>query len=295
MDQLFPSALFTNHMGKWNGKGLSPRLWSRISSQPLATDGQASAYSKFDHFMNFYPVTLTTAAGQLQPGEGYFVYNEVGTTVGSIKPDPTYTGGVLKLLTSTAAAAGADHDIILTTQGNVGTQCVVSNTAGADKPLIFEARFRLPSVADNYGSFFVGLTEEGCGAANGVITGTTTHSLADKDSIGFLITKADGDSLKFGYKKAGQTAQTVLSYGTALTADTWYNVGFVYDPAEVAAKRIKVFVNNVEQSTYVTADNIAAATFPNGEELTFTAAAKARVNNSAIHMLLDFWGLWQAQ
>jgi len=48
----------------------------------------------------------------------------------------------------------------------------------------------------------------------------------------------------------------------------------VYDPDEADAQKIKVYVNNVEQSTYVTATNIATATFPDGEPMAMVWASK---------------------
>jgi hypothetical protein len=75
-------------------------------------------------------------------------------------------------------------------------------------------------------------------------------------------------------------------------ADTFVKLGFLYDPSAPPAKRIKVFVSNVEQSTYVTAANIAAATFPDGEELGFLFGMKM---GSAVlaEAAIDWWAFAQ--
>jgi hypothetical protein len=294
MDMLFANALFTCHRGQSGGRGLSPRLWSKAYGQALSPDGFSNAFAFYDNFMNFYPVTLTTAAGQLQPGGGYFAYIEADATVGSIQPVPTETGGVIKLLTSTDSGDGDNHDTVLTTQGNVGTQVVISDTAGSDKLLIFEARIKPASVTDGDGSIFVGLTEEGLGAADTPLLDDSGHTLSSDDMIGFAIFEDDNDALKFVYRKAGQAVQTLLTYDTALTAGSYIKVGFVYDPKAAPANRISVYVDNVEQSTYVTATNIAAATFPDGEELTLTAAIKGSANAAAQSFNMDWWALYQA-
>jgi hypothetical protein len=96
--------------------------------------------------------------------------------------------------------------------------------------------------------------------------------------------------LKFAYKKAGQTAVAVATAAT-IAAATWYKVGFVYDPGEVPARRIKYFVDNVEGTTYVTETNIATATFPDGEEMSPIFGVK-NVTDIMVQDL-DWWALYQ--
>lgn len=290
---LLPHALYTNHASQSGGRGLSPALWKSAYGQMMSPDGLSNAFMFFDDFTDFYPVTVTTAAGQLQPGKGYFAYIEADATVGSILPLATASGGVVRFLTSTDTSDGDNHDTTLTTGGNVGTLGAISDTAGSDFITCFEARFRLSSITDGDGSVFIGCGEEGLAAANTPIVDSTGHTASSDDLIGFLVTEDDNDALKFIYRKNGQALQTVLTYGTALAASTWYKVGFVYDPRAVPAERIKVFVDNVEQSTYVTATNIAAATFPDGEELALVASIKGSANNDPQSFDLDWWGFFQ--
>lgn len=290
---LMPQALFTGHMGQ-SQRTVQTRMWQQLAGQALSPDGVARGNLLYDDFQTFYPVTVTTAAGQLQPGNGYFAYIEADNTVGSIKPVADKMGGVIKLLTSTDSADGDNHDTVLGTNGNVGVLGKISDTAGSDKALVADFRFQLASVTDGDGSVFLGLGEKGLCAANTPIQDDSGHTLSDDDVIGFFIGEDDNDALKFVYRKNGGALQTVLTYGTALAKDTWYQAGFIYNPAAPPAKRIKIFVDNVEQSTYVTATNIAAATFPDGDGLAMYAAIKGSDDNDAQSFLLDSWAFFQA-
>lgn len=290
---LMPQALFTGHMGQ-SQRTVQTRMWQQLAGQALSPDGVARGNLLYDDFQTFYPVTVTTAAGQLQPGNGYFAYIEADNTVGSIKPVADKMGGVIKLLTSTDTADGDNHDTVLGTNGNVGVLGKISDTAGSDKALVADFRFQLASVTDGDGSVFLGLGEKGLCAANTPIQDDSGHTLSDDDVIGFFIGEDDNDALKFVYRKNGGALQTVLTYGTALAKDTWYQAGFIYNPAAPSAKRIKIFIDNVEQSTYVTATNIAAATFPDGDGLAMYAAIKGSDDNDAQSFLLDSWAFFQA-
>lgn len=290
---LLSNTLFTGHRGQ-SGRGPSPRVWHKAHAALCTPDGADLATFFFDDFIDFYPVTVTSAAAELRPGGGYFAYIEVDATVGSIRPSAAYPGGVITLLTSTDAADGDNHDTVLTTGGNVGTLGMISDTAADAKLTVFEARFRLPTITNGQGSYFIGMGEEGLGAANTPLVDSTGHTLSSDDLIGFVVLEGDNDALKFVYRKNGAALVTVLTHGEALVADTWYKVGFVYDPNGKSSERITIYVDNEEEGTYVTAANIAASTFPDGEELALVAAVKGSADNAPRTMLLDWWGFFQA-
>lgn len=285
---MFPNVLLTTHNGQdvqSNGFGLSPRLWKHLQGQNLSTDGSTSGYGVIEDFLNFgaiAPAISGTTAGTAHGGYGYYV--DTATSACSIKNIATAVGGVCQF----SNGATDNHESWLTSGGNSGVLGKVASTSS--KKMIFEAKFRVGQVADSLHNVFIGLSEEGLAAADTV---TDAGALASKDFLGFTILEGDGDALKFVYRKAGQAMQTLFTYGTALSASTWYNVGFVFDPEEEAAKRIKIYINNVEQTTYVTATNISAATFPDGEELAYLAGIK---NGAATAVTLDVdgWAFWQA-
>ena len=273
---LFPSNLYTNHKGQ-RGSKLSPRLWSRALDVGVTPDGSGPGFMFYDDFLNFGAIAAATNASG-----GYAGYIDTGNT---IKALATASGGVVQFLTD-----GTDNDECwLTTGGNSGVLGAISDTAGSDKLTIFEARVRFGQIGNTYNAF-VGCSEEGLAAADTV---TDAGAMADKDFIGFAVLEADGDALKFVYRKAGGAMQTVFTYGTALAASTWYNLGFVYDPVAPASQKIKVFINNEEQNTYVTAANIAAATFPDGEELALLAGIK-NGGAAASSLDVDLWAFYQA-
>jgi hypothetical protein len=203
------------------------------------------------------------------------------TTVLKYGPYEIYTGNGTNLLGSGGLTGVGGHQVwasgdtadvngVMTLGG--GAPFMISDTAGDDHKLWFECRFKVSSVttADQV-AFFFGLSEEDRAAANGVFAagggdlGVTTTI----DLLGFGRFDDDGDSLSFFYQKASQTAQDKVQI--ALAADTYIKVGFVYDPKGPSSKKIKVFANNSEQATAgASATDIAAATFPDGEELTYT-------------------------
>ena len=282
MNGLFASALFTIHQGQDGGRGLSPRLWKSVAQQSMSPDGLSQGYMAGDDFRTVALTTAVSANVGRYAGEagGYLSYEDTG---GAIAQLATESGGVLNITTD-----GTDNDEMWLQPGMATSVLgMISDTAGSDKKLIFEARFRVSKVTNTL-NYFIGLSEEGLAAADTV---TDAGALASKDLIGFWVTEADGDSLKFGYRKAGQALTTVGTFGTALAASTWYKVGFIYDPAET--KKIRFYVDNVEQTDYVTATNIAAATFPDGEELNFLAGVKN--GTAAISYIdLDWWNFFQA-
>ena len=289
---MFPSNLMAAHVGQ-RGSKLSPRLWQRLVEEGLTPDGASSGLLVVDDFASFPSLSITTAAGQLQAPSGYYAYIEADATVGSIKQNPSDPSAIT-LLTSTDAADGDNHQTSLGTNGNTGALGRISDAADEAKLLICEFRFRLNSVTDGDGSVFLGLGEEGLGAAATPMADDTGHKLADKDLIGFVVSEDDNDALKFQYRKSGGAIQTVLTYGTALEADSWIYAGFVYDPNAPASEKIKVFINNVEQSASVSSSDIAAATFPDGEYLAMIASIIASANNDPQHVDLDFWAFYQA-
>jgi hypothetical protein len=280
MNGLFANSLYTIHQGQ-TGRLLSPRLWSRVNGQALMPDGGASAVCIVEDFRAFGKTTAVASnVGRYNGACQYYSYEDTGGTIAQVATN--YQGEVAIAIDNT------DNDECWMQPGDSASVLgKVSDTAGDDKLLIFEARVKFSGVGDAQ-NYFVGLSEEGLAAADTI---SDAGALADKDLLGFWALEGDGDSLKFGYKKSGQTAQTVLS--KAISASTYYNLGFIYDPSAPASKRIKVFIDNVEQTTYVDASDIAAATFPDGEELNALFGLKSG-GAAAKTLSLDGWAFFQA-
>lgn len=281
-----PHQLFTNHMDA-NTSGLSPRLWRKLSANIMAADGSGRLVLAGDDFTSFYG-TVTNKVGDYSGG--YKSYEETGGTITQVA---TEKGGVIAITSD-----GTDNDdMALAAGGATGVLGAISDTAGADHLTVFECRFKVSAITDDMGAIFVGLTEEGLAAAASMTDNTGV--MADKDYIGFCSVHTNGGTtgtnaiLKFQYKKNGQTAQTPIATLQTMVANTWYKVGFVYDPKAPTSKRITVYLDNAEQSTYVTGANIAAATFPDGEELTFSALTHQGGATGAHTLSLDWWAFGQ--
>jgi hypothetical protein len=252
---LFANSLLTIHKSKNNSRLLSPALWSRAVNAALAPDGYSGGVVLGDDFRALgIGTAVSSNVGYYVGGGGtYYSFEDTG---GAIAQLATERKGAVRL----SVDADDNQETWLQYGNATSVSAMISDTAGDDELLIFECRIRPNDVVGNR---FVGLAEEGSAAGDFI---SDAGAMGDKDWIGFFTAEGAPTSLKFGYKKAGQTAVTVATAAT-LVEDAWTKLGFVYDPGEVPAKRIKFFVDNVEGTTYVTETNIAAATFPDGEEM----------------------------
>lgn len=265
-------------IGVNDDRGPSPALWGRIREVIDPND----AYEIFDDFLNFGGTVTTNVGTYSSSGGGWTSYEDTG---GSIKNLATESGGVVRITTDTT-----DNDECWLQPGSVTSVFgAISDTDGSDKLLIFEARVRLGQTAT--GNAFIGMSEEGLAAADTI---TDAGAFADKDCIGFLILEDDSDGIDFVYKKAGQTIVTKIAVAQAVTASTWYKLGFIYDPNAVADKRITVFVDGVDEGTYVTATNIATATFPDGEELNPLFGVKNSTTTATV-LDIDWYRAYQSR
>jgi hypothetical protein len=241
---------------------LTPRLWKRAELHQNSGNptGKGATDIYVPHFKGFGGLVTSNVGQYSDPFYGHYTsYEDTG---GSIKTLPTDRNGVLQFLTDTT-----DNDENWLQPGSAtSVSGVISDTAADAKLLIFEARVRYNKVANNEMASFVGLSEEGCAVANSM-TDDDGVLATTKDFIGFHVAQADGDALTFKYQKGSAAVQTVLTYGTAITAAAWMNLAFIYDPSQPASKQIAIWVDGVEQTTYVTGTNIAASTFPDAEEL----------------------------
>lgn len=274
-----PHQFFVHHEGQ-NTSGLSPRLWRRVSQALMDGAGQTRLILTGDDFMCAKSHDTSTV---LNSECSYTSYIDTGNTLTNLADE---RGGVLAL-----GGMDADNDECWLASGDATSVLgAISDTAGADFITAFECRIKKGNIANDVSAIFCGLAEEGLAAAETKADGTGVF--AAKDCIGFDNVHADGDAINFIYQKAGQTLVTKIAAVHVPVADTFVKLGFLYDPFAPAAKRIKVFVNNVEQTTYVTAANIATATFPDGEELGFLFGQKKGAATEA-EVAIDWWAFAQ--
>ena len=265
------------HMGQFNYAGpakggtedtsrfRSPAIWG---SFPMTRH----LYNP-DHFVwwwddfDFMPaLTDATTAINRYP---YMSYIDTSNTIVKLATEKML--GVLRL-----SADATDNDGPVVSMAGDANCVVISDTAGDDMPMWFESRWRKSSITNNQAAFFNGFVEETRAVNDGVLTDDSGIIIATIDAIGFRALHDAGSELDFAYQKASAAVQEIANIDT-LVADTWYKNGFKYQPAATAkpaAERVAVFVNGIENATYVTGTNIAAATFPDAEEVQWAFALK---------------------
>jgi hypothetical protein len=291
---LNPNAAFLTHRGQDSGRGLSPRIWDRVRSHMRSTDGSSGVYA-FDDFLLFgesVAASSNIACFASQAGQ-YKAYIDTSSTLAQ---SASLTGGAIVLTTE-----AADNDEVSICQGGAGTAAATSvlgalNRDTSPKLTAYETRFKVNSVADDVVSLFVGLMEENGAVHNAKVD--DTGATIDNDYIGFETvhtnsgTTGTNAALRAVYKKDGQTAQTSVSAIQTLVADTWYKAGLLYDPLAPTSQRITWYIDNTPQTTYVTDAQMNAATFPDGEEMGFTAIVKSG-SAAAAALTIDWWAFYQ--
>jgi hypothetical protein len=259
-------ALTLRHGGDVSGTEPSPSIWGKFNWADAVFHGKAKLF--YDNFDGFgLSTAVSSNVGRYgSSGAQYISYEDTGDAIAQLATDDN---GVISFTT----AATDNNESHLMPGGAASVFGTIDTKATGQRDLLFEARIRIGQLAET--AVFVGMSEEGLAAANTLVD--DTGAVASKDLIGFHIpAHASVATMSFVHRKAGQAMVTTISGLKTMVASTWYKVGFFLDANEPsAAKRIKVFLDGVEQSTYVTDTAIEAATFPSGEELHFLAGVKA--------------------
>ena len=234
-------------------RGRSRNLWADCPYDEIRQDYAAGYYLR-DDFMN--TPTLSADADTDQ----YATYIDTG---GTILPLATELGGVLRL---TIDATGDNEETWLTTGGNVGNMCKISDTAGENFKLWFECRIRLGQVTAQ--NFYCGLGEEALATADAVFT--DADAIADKDLVGFRILAADPDGLDAIHGISSTSGETVVANeAQVVVAATWYKLGIRFD-----GTKIEYWIDNVLQNPTTTVLP-STTNFPDNEELSFVMGGKA--------------------
>lgn len=245
-----------------NDGRFSQAIWADLPDE-LFTDPNAGIY-RLEDFHNFgqsYPVANNIGfyVGRAGP------YKSFEDTSAAIAQDPTRRGTLKMTLPATD-----NKEAWLQSNSGVGNLGAITSGSSGRKTWFEASGVEFSQIVTQ--NFRVGLAEEGLAVENVVADDGTQP---DKDFVGFSIDEDASATLNFTYSKAGQTAQIPIATLQTIVADTAYNLGFVFDPTDPnVSRRLRVFLNGAEQTTYVTATQIAAATFPSGEELAFLIGGK---------------------
>jgi len=284
---LLPNNLYIGHAASEgtgtsdNSHQLSPRIWSQVKTGGMATDHKNSGRFVGDDFMLAPAVSGASTAAQ----NGYGIYSGTGDAIASSATD---TDGVLTLTT----AATDNNEVWITSGANTGVLGSIPADSATGKMMAFEARVAVSSVTDC--AYFVGLGPTAGAGNNG--KADNTGAIADSAHLGFDSETGTPTALDVINMKASGTKEEIITGAHTLTASatTFIKVGFVYNPAFPEAKRIKFYINNIEQSTYATHDHIADTTnFPGGVALAFKAGVKTGAGAAAA-LSIDWWAFYQA-
>jgi hypothetical protein len=222
---------------------------------------------------------------------GYQRYIDTSNTIRLAAATATNPYGTLALVTD---ATDNDGPVI---HRVVGTNAASSVLApffignGINTKLWFEARVKKSSVTDNQCAFALGLIagiHSAVAADNGVLSDNAGDIVDSVSFIGFRALHDNGEELDFAWQDSAQTAPEEVANIHTLVADTYVKLGFKYDYSAPGGKRIKLYVNNREYSTYVTATNIAASTFPEDDMMGFVFATK-NGEATATTGTIDWW------
>lgn len=261
----------------------SPIIWDQCPSSEELKYGPRSGVEIYDRFHNTPDHAAAIGTGM------YDSYIDTGVIMGAITDSVTVPGrgGVGGGFMWTGN--DADND-----EGVISGHCPafeISGTAARKRKLMFEAVVAKASIADNALAMFCGL---GWDFGNGISVAKTTclvddtGALGDFSFLGFHVDHAAGEVMDVVYR-SDSGAQTVLIAGLqTMVVNTWYKIGFVYDPDRPEAQRIRFYLNGAEQNTYITETLIDAAAFPDDEAMAPCCAYKTGAT-AAVRGYLRQW------
>lgn len=263
------------NLGAYNtDRHLQNSVWSDFPYDQVLHEPTKWIYW-FDDFTFVPSLTSATTAVNRWP---YMSYIDTSNTIVALETAKTI--GVLVIATDNTDNDGP----IICLPGDKSVCFMLDDNTAADRRKMWQDyRWKKSSVTDNQAAVFLGLAEETRTVNDGLMTDDSAIVIATIDAIGFRVLQDNGEELDFTWQKASQTNQEIAhiatianenSATTGLAADTYVKTGFKYDPKESTANRIKVYVNNKTHATKVTGTQMAAATFPDGEELVWYAGLK---------------------
>lgn len=265
----------TRYLGSASDRLLSPGIWTGFPTTEIQAGAKDGVF-EFDDFTSYETVATTV----VNAPHGVPVFEGTTAVRGTAGTTQATSHGILELFVT-----ADDEEASLERGGGTSAPYLINNAAGESKKLCFECRVK-DSLIDNVGNHFIGLAAPGTLVADFINDTGTDYS--DTSFIGFTRHEDDGDSWDFTYQATGQAFSNIATGIHVPVADTFVKFGFVYDPDAPNARKIKIFVNSVEQSTYITTTLIDTATFPEGEALNIGAATKA--SSAADRTLsVDWW------
>ncbi len=269
-----------------SGRVWSTSLWGANGGCPVAgiRNGSVSGVYQEDDFADFnLPGTQTS---EIVCGK-YKVYNTgAGTVVTAATLDGTLTmGGHITMLCDTDGDASA-----------IATQACPFLLSGLDSnsgKLWGEFRIRLTGIATNNVQLFVGLGENSgytLGAAKPL--GNANAVATDVPFFGFQITEDGLGVVNVSYADEAATwTNAVAGLGT-LTAATYANVGFTYDPSKTS-DCLAFYFNGAKSTTYMSRSTLTGLTNLDVSPLGFLFATFADSAGTSTYAACDRYRIYQ--
>jgi hypothetical protein len=273
----------------------SPKLWKGMAPPIGAmfdTPSGNPAIGMFDDFLQFGGI-LATSDGQYSTGlNRYRSYQTAATFITNVAETatpasvaPVHRGAI----SMTGAVGITDNDVLtLVHGGNIATPygcfpySVIPSMSG---DLVFEARFKISSVAASIGDFFIGL-----GGAAGVDTASADCPIAADvlattlSVVGFGKFGTSTTAMGLFYERAGGTVATKAAVGT-LAADTYIKAGFRWDSNR---KVLTPWIDGVEKpASACSAVTTASTPWPN-DYMTPIVAIRQIDGTTGLTLTLDW-------
>lgn len=268
--------------------GLSPALWGDLPVEQWAAMDGGNLFRD-----DFHDCAKYSASGATHGGK-YAAY----TTATSSSITGSSAAADLNGVALFTPNAAANTELYLGTEGAV-VFTPTNATTPVGKQFAFECRINKNDIAAN-GGFFVGLCDPGLAFAAGSLVDTTYILLSTGNFLGFFVDATVGTSVDAVFQAASQAKQTNIAAAKTLVAATYVKLGFRFDPIGASGsqgplKMIRWFVDGVEQSTWVTAANISAVTFPSSKPLALAMLWKQKSGSVAETGGIDWWQVGQSR
>lgn len=266
---------------KNDGVGPSGIIWNKFPRDVF--EDHVNNYAIYDDFLQG---GANNVAGVANLGP-YNWYSDTGAIAGGYNA----AGGGIEI-----TGNNLDNDAT-----NLRTSATPFKIISTSPMFAFECRVKKASIADEALSFFIGMNDNAIAADNSTLT-DDTGAVIDRNLVGFHCAAEaakGGEILDFIWKADGQTQKTLIASVQTLVADTYYKLGFVHDPNWPADKRLRVYIDGVEQTTYGTAALIAASAgaasdFPSDVQLGAEWATKVGASAES-KTQLQWWAFAQAK
>lgn len=231
---------FVNYKGYNASRGPSASIWASCPWSAIVNADVAGTYL-WDDFDVGGLMTAPTTIAALGGGRPWSGFSSTGSQV-------TYddSSGIVLAETTEDEAT------------NIFQEQHPFNISRSHKSLWLESRIKLSHTATTENSWFVGLMDTT--ATTAAVPLTATGALADVNLVGFHKPEANTTAYDTSYKANTVTAVEVNSDVGAITAATYFKVGFKYD---ADTYKLSFYIDGVKQATEKTIPSAAGTDFPN--------------------------------